>query len=120
MAHAASMSEQVLVAAADGRTLEAMATNLRHSLSQGIWGWHDDDLAFTRPWGFDVDAIGVPVTIWQGGQDRMVPLAHGAYLAARIPGVRAHLLAEHGHLSLAVDSIGLILDALLASAATGS
>jgi pimeloyl-ACP methyl ester carboxylesterase len=99
-----------------GEFAEFVATDFRHSLSQGIWGWHDDDLAFTRPWGFDLDAIAVPVTVWQGGQDRMVPAAHGAYLAEQIPGVRAHLLAEHGHLSLAVDSLGLIIDELIASA----
>jgi len=39
-------------------------------------------------------------------------------IAPRQPRAHAHLLPEHGHLSLAVDSIGLILDAMLASAPT--
>lgn len=96
-----------------GDFAETLAADIRHSLEQGIWGWHDDDLAFTRPWGFDLASIRVPLTIWQGGQDRMVPFAHGAWLAARVPGVNAHLLPEHGHLSLAVSSIGQILDELI-------
>jgi pimeloyl-ACP methyl ester carboxylesterase len=100
-------------AALTGDLADALAADTRHSLEQGIAGWHDDDLAFTRPWGFELPSIGVPLSIWQGGQDRMVPFAHGAWLAQQVPGVRAHLLPEHGHLSLAVSSIGTILDELI-------
>jgi pimeloyl-ACP methyl ester carboxylesterase len=104
-------------AALTGDFAEAVAADVRHSLEDGIWGWHDDDLAFVRPWGIDLASIHVPMTLWQGEQDRMVPSAHGAWLAGHLPGVRAHLLPDHGHLSLAVSSIGLILDELVASAA---
>jgi pimeloyl-ACP methyl ester carboxylesterase len=99
-------------AALTGELAEEIAEDLRRALATGIWGWHDDDLAFTRPWGFDVDDIRVPLAIWQGEEDRMVPFAHGQWLAARIPGVRAHLLPDHGHLSLAVSSLPAILDDL--------
>ena len=70
-------------------------------------------MAFTRPWGFDLDEIGVPVVVWQGGQDRMVPFAHGQWLATQVPGARPRLLPEEGHLSIAVASFGKILDDLL-------
>jgi pimeloyl-ACP methyl ester carboxylesterase len=36
------------------------------ALRNGYWGWFDDDLAFTRDWGFDPTAIAVPVAVWQG------------------------------------------------------
>jgi pimeloyl-ACP methyl ester carboxylesterase len=102
-------------AALTGDLAEALAEDIHIALHDGVWGWHDDDLAFTRPWGFDLASIGVPLSIWQGEQDRMVPFAHGAWLAAALPNARAHLLPEHGHLSLGVDSIGRILDAMIAS-----
>jgi pimeloyl-ACP methyl ester carboxylesterase len=92
-----------------------LATTFRRSVASGIWGWFDDDLAFTRPWGFDVDDVGVPVVVWQGGQDRMVPFAHGRWLATHVPGARARLLTEEGHLSIAVASFGGIVDDLLAN-----
>jgi len=78
-------------------------------------GWRDDDLAFVRDWGFPLGGrgAGAPVTIWQGGQDRMVPYAHGAWLAGHLPGARAHLLPGEGHLTLAVTAFGQILADLL-------
>jgi pimeloyl-ACP methyl ester carboxylesterase len=79
----------------------------------GIWGWADDDLAFTRSWGFDLeDVTQTPVSVWQGHEDRMVPFTHGTYLADRLPGARRHLYDDEGHLSL-VGRIGDILDDLL-------
>ena len=96
-----------------GEFAEFMAESIRRALSAGIWGWYDDDLAFVQDWGFDLASIQVPVTVWQGEHDRMVPFAHGRWLAAHVPGVRPRLLPDHGHLSLAVDSLDRILDDLL-------
>jgi hypothetical protein len=30
------------------------------------YGWFDDDMAFINDWGFDLSAITVPVSLWQG------------------------------------------------------
>ena len=84
-----------------GREGEEMAAELRWSLAHGIWGWFDDDMAFTRPWGFDLGALTVPVQVWQGTEDLMVPLAHGQWLAARLPTADPRLVEGDGHLSLA-------------------
>jgi pimeloyl-ACP methyl ester carboxylesterase len=100
-------------AALTGDYAESVAEDVRLALANGIWGWFDDDLAFLRPWGFDVAAIRVPVDVWQGAQDTMVPFAHGRWLADHCGTVRAHLSADHGHLSLAAASIRPILDAML-------
>jgi pimeloyl-ACP methyl ester carboxylesterase len=97
-----------------GGYAEYMATSLSRAVSTGIAGWRDDDIAFVTPWGFDLPSIQTPVAVWQGGEDRMVPLAHGAWLAGHIPGAEAHLLPDEGHLSLALNKIGDVLDGLLA------
>jgi len=80
---------------------DQLAEQIRWSLATGIWGWFDDDFAFISPWGFDLASIEVPVLVWQGSDDLMVPFAHGQWLAASIPGAVSHLQQGEGHLSLA-------------------
>jgi pimeloyl-ACP methyl ester carboxylesterase len=101
------------VGALTGDFAAYLATTFRQAVSTGIWGWFDDDLAFTRPWGFALDEVSVSVVVWQGGQDRMVPFAHGQWLARHVPGAHPRLLTEEGHLSIAVASFGKVLDDLL-------
>jgi pimeloyl-ACP methyl ester carboxylesterase len=68
--------------------------------AQRTAGVLDDGQAAVRPWGFDVAAITVPVAIYQGRADAMVPFAHGEWLAAHVPGAETHLFENEGHLSL--------------------
>ena len=98
-----------------GEFADWVASSFREALRVSYWGWFDDDMAMIRPWGFDLDAITVPVHVWQGRHDRMVPYAHGQWLASRIPTAIPHLFDDQGHLSLAVDSMGWILDELVVS-----
>ncbi|HYM51101.1 MAG TPA: alpha/beta fold hydrolase [Candidatus Limnocylindrales bacterium] len=102
-------------AAVTGEFAEYLAATFRRSVAAGVAGWRDDDLAFTRTWGFDLAAISRPVSIWQGGEDRMVPFAHGEWLARHIPTARVHLDRKEGHLSLAVAALDRILDELVAA-----
>lgn len=96
-------------AALTGEFADAMAASFRGAVENGIEGWLEDDLAFATDWGFSLTDIKVPVSIWQGAQDRMVPFAHGEWFADHIPGVRTHLFPEHGHLSLGVGLINEIV-----------
>jgi hypothetical protein len=84
----------------------------RIGLAHGISGQRDDDLAFVSDWGFDLRAVR-SVAIRRGAQDRMVPCAHGVWLADHIPGARRQLLAAERHLSVALGSFDQILDDLL-------
>lgn len=68
--------------------------------AQGVTGVRDDGLAAVSPWGFDLADIRVPVAVWQGKRDAMVPYAHGAWLATHVPHAHAHLFEDEGHLSL--------------------
>lgn len=94
-------------AALHGALAEFVADSFRAGLSRGIAGWRDDDLAFTRDWGFALASAGgsVPVTVWQGEQDAMVPLAHGQWLARHVRAARSHMVSGAGHLMLPFDAV---------------
>lgn len=92
---------------------EHLAGSVHRALGTGIWGWFDDDVAFFADWGFDLGAIGVPVTVWQGDEDRMVPPPHGRWLADHVAGARPRLLPGEGHLSIEVLRYGEVLDELV-------
>jgi pimeloyl-ACP methyl ester carboxylesterase len=93
-----------------GELASYLAGSIRRSVLHGVSGWRDDDLAFVRPWGFDLDHVAVPVSIWQGRLDRMVPFAHGQWLAAHVSGARVHLYDDEGHLSLAAQLPDIFAD----------
>jgi pimeloyl-ACP methyl ester carboxylesterase len=75
-------------------------------------GLIDDDCAFVRPWGFELEAIGVPALVIQGGRDRVIPQAHGEYLAQHIPGAELELRPGDGHVSV-LEAVPVALDRLL-------
>jgi pimeloyl-ACP methyl ester carboxylesterase len=110
----ASVLPPVDAAVLTGERAEHFKRSNDRALAQGIAGWRDDDIAFTKPWGFELDEIRVPTLLWQGEQDLMVPAAHGRWLAERIPGVEAHISEEDGHLSISVGRLGEIYDWLAA------
>src|SRR6476661_1516032 len=55
--------------------LERVSDHLGNALVHGADGWVDDDIAFTKPWGFDVSTITVPVYLTYGRTDNLVPPA---------------------------------------------
>lgn len=100
-------------AVATGEWAEHEAAGIRRALEHGLDGWVDDDLAFAKPWGFDPRDIRVPVRIWQGEEDRLVPWSHGKWLADAIPGARFTLAKGQGHFSLGEGNRDEILDDLV-------
>ena len=83
----------------------------------------DDYLVCRRHWGFDPADMPVPVTVWHGGADRLVPLAHARALAAAMPGCTARVTPRGGHFfysrSLA-EIVGSLLPDRVMTAASAS
>jgi pimeloyl-ACP methyl ester carboxylesterase len=100
-----------------GEFADYLARLFRRSVASSVAGWLDDDLAFVRPWGFELGDVAVPTSVWQGSEDLMVPFAHGEWLAANIPGCTAHLERGQGHLTVLLGALDRWLDELLAHSA---
>ena len=86
-----------------------MASSTRDGLAAGDQGWWVDGVAELTSWGFDLGDIRVPVKIWHGRQDRMVPVQHGEWLAANVPGAEADISDRDGHVTM-IGRIGEIHD----------
>ena len=76
-----------------GELADYYAASFRKSVENGIAGWRDDDLAFVRPWGFELTDITVPVSGLAGragpdGAVRARPVARGARAGRDRPPVR--------------------------------
>jgi pimeloyl-ACP methyl ester carboxylesterase len=93
-------------AALTGEFAEHLYESFRMATKHGVGGWLDDDLAFTRPWGFDIGSISVPVQLWQGDLDLMVPRAHGEWLGRHVPGADVRISPGDGHFTVVEHNIG--------------
>jgi pimeloyl-ACP methyl ester carboxylesterase len=85
-------------AMADERAFAVRRESLGEALRTHL-GWYDDDVAFTRPWGFDVSDVQVPVEVRYGRQDVFVPSTHGDWLVGRLPDAVATVWEDRGHLA---------------------
>lgn len=88
-----------------GEFADYLLAAVERAVGESVEGWIEDDLAFVGPWGFELGDIRVPVQLRHGAEDRFVPIAHGRWLAERIPGVDARLSDEDGHLTIQLGCI---------------
>ena len=95
--------DKAALAEVDARLI--LANSARHAFTNGWYGFYDDDRAFFAPWGFDPTAIEVPVAVWYGDQDLMVPPSHGAWLASNLATALPTHFAHEGHLSLVTNHL---------------
>jgi pimeloyl-ACP methyl ester carboxylesterase len=95
-----SLFSPVDMAVMNGPVGAFLIATIEDGTKPGLDGWIDDDLAFVAPWGFDPGDISVPVQVWQGRQDWMVPYAHGVWLARRLPRVDVRMSPDDGHVTL--------------------
>jgi hypothetical protein len=103
---AASLSTPELIA--------DFARGTSHAFVNGYWGYYDDNVGTFGDWGFDPTAITVPVGVWYGDDDLMVPVQHGNQLVAVIPTAVAHHYPTEGHLSIFSEHRAGIADEITA------
>lgn len=88
---------------------EALRATWREALRPGVNGALQDGFLFCRPWGFGLDEVRVPISLWHGEADIIVPPAMGRHVAAQLPRCRAQFLWAEGHFSLPIDHLAAIL-----------
>jgi pimeloyl-ACP methyl ester carboxylesterase len=98
---------------ADQELRRLLTESSREGLRPGVDGAAWDGFLFSRPWGFDLQQIRVPVSLWHGEKDVIVPVSMGHFLAKSIPGCKAQFYPEDGHFSLPFSRMREILRAAI-------
>jgi pimeloyl-ACP methyl ester carboxylesterase len=70
------------------------------AMQAGDEGMIEDLLAGAQAWGFAPPQVSVPVLILHGEKDRMVPAAHGEWLAAHCPTAELRIAPGAGHITV--------------------
>ena len=76
----------------------AMLADLQAAYAQGSHGQFADSRITMADWGFALSQIRVPVVLWHGTADTLVPLTMAQQLAAAIPSSTLHIVPDAGHL----------------------
>jgi pimeloyl-ACP methyl ester carboxylesterase len=95
-----SLLSPVDAAALTPALVEHFVASTKDGMGETSEGWWEDNVSGIGDWGFDVATINTPVLLRHGRQDRFVPIGHGEWLAAHIPGVTAIMTEDDGHLTL--------------------
>lgn len=83
--------------------------SFREAFRGSLLGPARDVVLYGRDWGFRLPDIRVPVRLWHGEQDAVVPPVMAHRLADEIPACRAVFDPEDGHFSIIVKRLAEIL-----------
>jgi len=84
----------------DPETGKAIIGSTIEAFKNGVSGPTKEMKLLFRAWGFDLENIKCPVTIWQGDLDRQAPYSHAEIYTKLIPNAQLKLVEGEGHHSL--------------------
>jgi pimeloyl-ACP methyl ester carboxylesterase len=86
-----------------------MMGSTTEALRQGGRGAAWELTLIARPWDFRLQDVRMPVSLWQGMADQILPVPMARRLAAALPACNPRYFPGEGHLSLVVRHIGEVL-----------
>ena len=83
------------------------------AFQQGTRGAALDWKLEARPWGFSLQEVQMPVSIWHGEQDKIVDVGQGRIMAEALPNAQARFYPNEGHVSLIANHYEELLRAIV-------
>ena len=77
----------------------------KEAFRQGVDGAYRDMLLVSHPWHLDLDKITVPVFMWHGTEDTLMPVSAALKFSKLIPGCETHFIKGAGHQLLGSEEI---------------
>lgn len=106
------LSESDKAALSSEETRAALAEGVGYGVRHDWHGFFDDDQTLMKPWGFHTGSIELPVDVFYGDHDLMVPPSHGAWLLERLRHGTAHHFEPDGHVSIFIEHIDEVTAAI--------
>jgi pimeloyl-ACP methyl ester carboxylesterase/DNA-binding CsgD family transcriptional regulator len=113
--NAFSLAEADIAYIAAPEQLPYFVASMMESLRQGPRAWAMESVLINQPWSIDLREIRVPVHLWHGTDDGLVPTDMVASFASALPHATLTLLEHDTHL-LAFRNIERLVGAMAASA----
>jgi pimeloyl-ACP methyl ester carboxylesterase len=98
----------------ESRAFEVCFESARQAWRSSANGVMADAEIYATPWGFSLEEVRAPVSLWHGTKDRTFAPRLAKEVAARLPNCEFHLIQGAGHYSLPIRHIREILADLLA------
>ena len=98
----------------ESRAFEVCFESARQAWRSSANGVMTDAEIYATPWGFSLEQVRVPVSLWHGTKDRTFAPRLAKEVADRLPDCQFHLIQDAGHYSLPIRHIHEILADLLA------
>lgn len=88
---------------------------LTEAFRQGPAGTYHDMMLVSHDWGLDFQSLEVPVFLWHGTADTLMPASCARAFANMVPGCEAHFIEDAGHMLLASDEVAARMMGRIAS-----
>ena len=99
-------SDRCAMEGQDGTTSkDGTLVHVQEAFRQGGDGTYRDLLLVGRPWRLDLDQIAVPVFMWHGTADTLMPVSSAREFSKLIPGCEPHFIAGAGHQLLGSEEV---------------
>lgn len=90
--------------------INKMMDMIAEALKDGVNGAAQEICLVLRPWGFDLEKITYPITIWQGKLDMQVPASHADIYKTKLPHAKLRLFEHEAHVSTLYNHMENILE----------
>jgi pimeloyl-ACP methyl ester carboxylesterase len=97
----------------DEALFEMLARTMRETSRQASGAGNRAEIErLVKPWGFDIRKIAVPVYVWHGGEDRIMPIEHARKMARTLRNCVPTFYPAEGHFSVLVNRSHELMAAL--------
>lgn len=94
----------------DINRISSMLEMMAEAFKQSASGPAQEMQLVLKPWGFDLEKINYPITIWQGQLDVHVPESHANVYKTKLPHAKLRLFEHDAHVSVLYHHMDDILE----------